>query len=333
MKNRVNSVFDILKIILAIMIVFLHGKVLFNYIYPWIRIAVPLFFVISSYFLFCKLNKESNEEKRKDILKKFVMRNLKLYLIWFVIFLPLVIINKGYFVNCCFMKGIFTMIKDFFINSTFPTSWFIMALIEGVIIIYFSSKKINNKVLFVLTLLTNIFVIMTCSYDFLFPNVVFSDFYNSTKIIPNNSFIVGLLWIMIGKLFADNQDKIKVYKKKKNIVFIIVVGILFYLEWFLVRGITNDPYKPCYFMLIPFTILIFYYIINIKPFYFKQSLLLRKMSTVIYVSHKAFMIIFSKFIGVNNGYLLIIISIVLSILLTFIVDFLSKHIKFMKNAY
>lgn len=43
MKNKVNSVFDVLKIILALMVVFLHGKVLLNEIYPWVRIAVPLF--------------------------------------------------------------------------------------------------------------------------------------------------------------------------------------------------------------------------------------------------------------------------------------------------
>ncbi len=54
--KKVNSVYDLLKIVLSIMIVLIHTKILPNILYPWLRIAVPLFFVMSSYFLFSKLN-------------------------------------------------------------------------------------------------------------------------------------------------------------------------------------------------------------------------------------------------------------------------------------
>ena len=333
MKNKTNSIFDILKVILALMVVLIHGKILFNYVYPWIRIAVPLFFVISSYFLFSKLNKVTDEKERNSIVKNFVIRNLKLYIIWFIIFLPLTIINGQYFVGCCFMQGLVEMIKDFLLHSTFPSSWFIIALIEGVLIIYFGSKKINNKLLFAFGLLTNIFVIITCSYMFLFPKIDFLGFYSSTGIYPNNCFIVGLLWIIIGKIFAENKDKIKKYNRKSNIIFIVLTGILLYFEWYFVKVNALDPNRPCFFMLIPFVCFIFYYVINMKPIYFKESLLLRKMSTVIYVSHKAFIIIFLNYVGLNNRYLVVIISVILSVILTFIVDWLSKHFNFMKNAY
>ena len=333
MKNKVNSVFDVLKIILAMMVVLIHGKLFINYVYPWIRIAVPLFFVMSSYFLFSKLNKEKDDVKRKEIVKTFIFRNLKLYLIWFIIFLPVTIINKKYFVDYSFINGLLNMIKDIFLSGTFSSSWYIMALVEGVLIIYFSSKKVNNKILFSISLLANIFIIMTCTYTFLFPNVDFLKFYKAVKILPFNTFLVGLLWIMVGKLFAENKNIMKNYNKKINIILIVLTGIMFYIEWYFTKVLANDYYRDCYFMLIPFTILLFYYILNIKPFYFKHSLLLRKMSTVIYVSHKSFMIIFLKFICLNNRYLVVLISVVLSIILTFIVDFLSKHIKFMKNAY
>lgn len=75
MSNRDNiDVFDVAKFIMAIMVVSIHtlGKYA---IYPIFRIAVPLFFMISS-FLFFSNSKKNNGTK---YLKKFCIRNIKLY--------------------------------------------------------------------------------------------------------------------------------------------------------------------------------------------------------------------------------------------------------------
>ena len=46
--------------------------------------------MISGYFLFRKIR---NEEEDKDVLKKYLFRLLKIYLIWTVIYLPYTIYN------------------------------------------------------------------------------------------------------------------------------------------------------------------------------------------------------------------------------------------------
>lgn len=332
MKNKVNSVFDVLKIILALMVVFLHGKVLLNEIYPWVRIAVPLFFIMSSYFLFSKLNKEKDTINKKEIIKTFIKRNLKLYLIWFIILLPVTLANRKYFINFSVPHGLLHMLKDFLISSTFASSWYIMSLVEGVILVYFGSKKFNNKLLLIISFLSFAFITIISTYSFIVPDIKLIKLFKYFAIKPTNTFLVGLLWVVIGKIFADNKDKMKNYNKKINII-LIISGILLFLEWYFIKIKLNDTWKDCYFMLIPFTISIFYIVLHIKPFYFKESLLLRKMSTVIYVSHKSFMFIYQNWVVVNNSYVVILLSILSSVILTFIVDYLSKHIKFMKNAY
>ena len=63
MKN--NDTFDILKYILSFMIIAIHtGGGYARALYPWLRIAVPLFFMISAYLLFSKYVKQSFENKK-----------------------------------------------------------------------------------------------------------------------------------------------------------------------------------------------------------------------------------------------------------------------------
>lgn len=60
-KSKINSNYDILKVALAIMIVMIHSEFLPNVLYPWFRISVPLFFIISAYFFFSKIRNCADE--------------------------------------------------------------------------------------------------------------------------------------------------------------------------------------------------------------------------------------------------------------------------------
>ena len=59
-----SDILDLTKYILSFMIVAIHLELWPNILYPWLRLAVPLFFMISSYILFSKLN-VTNEETKK----------------------------------------------------------------------------------------------------------------------------------------------------------------------------------------------------------------------------------------------------------------------------
>ena len=54
--NR-NSVFDVLRLLLAIVVVGIHARVFAVGLgYPLCRLAVPLFFILSAYFLYNKID-------------------------------------------------------------------------------------------------------------------------------------------------------------------------------------------------------------------------------------------------------------------------------------
>ena len=331
MKSKTNSVYDILKIVLSIMVVLIHGKIFPNILYPWLRIAVPLFFVMSSYFLFSKLNKENDSVKRKEIIKLFILRNLKLYLIWFIILLPITLDIKKYFINHGFIKSIVILLRDFIFHSTFQSSWYIIALVEGTVIIYFCSKKISNKVLISLSTIIYLLITLIGTYTFILPYESFPSIIRNIILAPPNSFLVSFIWIMIGKLFAEGKIN---YSHKTNIIVLIISMIMLYLEWTFIKGKITAVNRDCYIMLIPLTISLFYLIINIKAFYFEQSLFLRKISTIMYVSHKSFIHVYNNWVMINNKYIVFLLVVITCVILTMIISYLSKRwLKFLKYAY
>lgn len=54
MRQRTDSRFDTLKVVMALFIVVLHTKLWPSVFIPLVRIAVPVFFIMSGYFFFEK---------------------------------------------------------------------------------------------------------------------------------------------------------------------------------------------------------------------------------------------------------------------------------------
>lgn len=57
MEKKNDSRYDVLKLVLSLFVVAIHSDLFPPLLYPWLRVAVPLFFMMSSYFLFDKLCK------------------------------------------------------------------------------------------------------------------------------------------------------------------------------------------------------------------------------------------------------------------------------------
>ena len=69
MKNY--DIFDLTKYTLSIMVIAIHSCLFPMILYPWLRLAIPLFFIISSFLLFIKINFSSKNEKN-TIIKKYI---------------------------------------------------------------------------------------------------------------------------------------------------------------------------------------------------------------------------------------------------------------------
>ena len=84
------DVLDLTKFILSFFVLAIHAYIFPHILYPWLRIAVPMYFVMSSFFLFSKI-RITGEESRKAIVRNYITRQMKFYLFWFIALLPITV--------------------------------------------------------------------------------------------------------------------------------------------------------------------------------------------------------------------------------------------------
>lgn len=138
-KSRLKGI-DVLRIICAFLVVCIHcnGYLYEDYIMPLARTAVPVFFIISGYFLYNDV---------MDVVKKRVLSSIKKISVIFIlstilysIYALIISINTqqyGVFGNIGLWK-----LFVFIVNSSpllFPCDfhlWFLIALIEGDVFFY-----------------------------------------------------------------------------------------------------------------------------------------------------------------------------------------------------
>lgn len=317
LRTAYDAKYDVLKFILSLMVVAIHGALSEKIIYPWVRLAVPLFFIMTSYFLFLKLKNMPGEDG--TILKRFVIRNIRLYLFWFVILLPLTLYIRRdlYF---CGTQGILNFLSGLFFGSTFVASWYITASIIGVCIVFFLSKRIGSFWMGVIAFAS--FGIVTCwsSYSFLLPEdcgfARILSWYNDHLSNPVCSFPVAIFWIYVGKCFAQSEGK-KCNKWMSLGCFLISLGGL-YLEWYFVQRITGACTNDSYIMLMPAAIFMFMCIQNINPLENRHGSDIRRASTVIYVTHGSLLpvigFVLRKVVHVDSGLLNVVLTVGCSII-------------------
>lgn len=292
-----SDILDLTKYILSFMIVAIHLELWPNILYPWLRLAVPLFFMISSYILFSKLN-VTNEETKKVYIKNYIKRNLQLYLFWFIALLPITAsVRQNWFSNG--VIGLIKYIPNVLFSSTFVASWFIVGAVWAVVILYLT-RKINWKILLMIFSLVYLICCIRSSYGYLLSSKVWSviNSYESIFTNPVFSFPVATFWMFIGKLFADLR--VRNFKKSLLLIFLVLSSACLWLEWRFVIHLGGLNNNDCYLMLPPVCVCIFALIKDMK-IELNNSKTLRTISTVTYPLHSSLIVvvgvIFSRFCG------------------------------------
>ena len=147
MSKKINI--DVWRFIVSFLIVAIHISPFaeispeFNFFITRIlgRIAVPLFLMITGYYVLDK--SLDNVEKLKDYTKK----TLKMYLFCIILYIP-INIYMGNFSNIDFIQ----IIKDILINGTLYHLWYFPALILGLWITYYLIKKMGVKKTFLIAI-------------------------------------------------------------------------------------------------------------------------------------------------------------------------------------
>lgn len=331
LQVKYDAKYDIIKFILSILVLAIHSSLYPMILYPWLRIAVPLFFIMSSYFLFSKLF-ISSETNHKATLKKFVFRNLRLYFCWFFILMPVTLyIRKELFLYNGYLKNILNIIKCIIFGSTFIASWFIMATVIGVLIIYYFSRWLKyDCIIFCISFFAFCVVTLKSSYSSIIDSTLLStaidkyiDLFGSLVC----SFPASLFWIFIGKMFAENKIKFK--SVRLLICLIICSALLLFIEWRNVVNLDGTYNNDSYFMLAPLCVLLFIGIKKIGPIYWENSKYFKHLSTIIYVSHGSILPIISKLISiifnVHNSLLSFLLTFLCCFVIYILIEFINKN--------
>lgn len=309
-QRKTIEILDVTKFVLSIMVVGIHTLGKYG-IYPLFRIAVPLFFMISSYLFF------SNSEKRGNIgfLKKFCIRNLKLYCFWFIVLMPVFLPLGGYLTgNLLF--NVFKLIIKVFFGSTFTASWYISALVIGMCFVFACDKfKIDYRIVLGFTFLIYVICCLNSNYRNLMADdsiiVMINRIYPGTIY---NGFLAGLFWISLGYVFAC---KGKICNRKKSKIGLIVSILLLEGEYFIVTKYHLAVDNDCYFMLVPVCYFIFDNLIKCNWKCKKIEVkLLRKYSTIIYCVHGSVAVLIENYWIIETNLLCCILKFVIVLIIS-----------------
>lgn len=294
-KERKNlDAADMLKYVLSMLIVATHTSLFEGYITPLVRLAVPAFFMISGYFFFSRINSCSSRQQQTAYLKKSVMHNLKLYLFWFILLLPLTLYIRQYH-TMGLWKGLLHLVRDFCFGSTFQSSWYIIALITGFTIVLLLSYKLPQSALVILGVVFYIPSLLSSNYEFLIASsdtvTALSSELSHIFLLPCRNFSVSILYISIGKYLAEKNYEGKT--KRYTVTFLLAFAALI-IEYLALRfsGVRIED-TDCYIAL-PFAA---YYLCKVfltLDITCKHALTMRKISTVSYCAHMAVFMVIGK---------------------------------------
>ncbi len=327
MKDKKILTLDKARLISACLIIMVHtmplasinGKASFLLSEVFCRIAVPLFLMITGYYIMKKSLKD------KKVLIDYTKRVLIYYVISIIIYLPINIYN-GVFSSLTFLG----LLKELLITGTFYHLWYFPALILGIWITYFILKNMKEKQASIIFVILFMIGLLGDSYYGLLNGIsllenIYGVIFKIFDYTRNGLFYVPI-FLYLG--YLSNSQKLKI-EKKKNIILIIVSLILMLIEGYLLHSQAYQEHTSMYLFLVPLMIFIFMYLINNPG---KEEKYLRRVSTVIYIIHPWFIVLIVKLSGLlklnkyltDNTIIHFILVFILTILFSFIFEYLLE---------
>lgn len=331
--NKMGGVFDILKFTLAMMIVMMHSGLIPRLFLPIFRLAVPLFFILTAYLFFVKINESTKEKEKNNRLRKFVSRNLSLYLFWSIVMSPFVVATHLGWFNQGLDHALFEIVKNIILGF-FPASWFILASAVAVPLVYILSRRFSNIILIFIAIIFYVPCLLTSNYAGLFFDTASITDFNSNVFRVFFTFPVAMIWVTIGKILSEKPITIR----RSCLCALILVSLCVYaMEWLLIERLSWSASSDVFLTSIPLCTLLFVVIgqWNSKCMFTAKTL--RYASIIIYCTHQSFISVLGPiiyhYIGKSIPILVYLLTLLFCFLICFIVIKGSKRISLLKYAF
>ncbi len=308
--KKTYGILDVTKFISALFVIAIHCapfaevNASFNLFYVQIlaRLAVPFFFTASGWLFFRKIDPTLGwkHDENKKALRHYWKRIFKLYLVWSVLYIPLLAISwiQGGFDTSTGLR----LIRDILINGTYYHLWFLPALLLGVPLVYMMYTTWKKKrmlwvcaALYVIGMLINVYGEVLESVSFI--NSLLH-MYEAVFVTSRNGLFFAPLYLVLGIYAQDFADQ--PYRRQSALAFVISFCALCIEGWLLTEwGIMHDL-TSMYLLLAPTVFFMFILILQFsckpKPIY----VTMRKMSLLLYVSHIYFIYLFLNVLQLGN---------------------------------
>ncbi len=317
-----NRTIDIAKLVLAFLVVAIHTEPFGDYY--WLdkgfglitRLCVPFFFVASSYFFFLK-----DTAPFKYIQRLFVM-----YLIWSVIYLPFDWVELG---TMTFPK----ILERYLWIGNGHALWYLCGSIIGFVIAYALSRILSPKTVLVIAVIILSIGCLKSTYAPVlnrFLPIEASDFLGS-----RNGLFYGFPYYALGMYIA----KVKEGTEKSSVYNLTGFGISFLLlcieSAVMVVGFKVSS-TILWFSVMP---LVYFFFMIVKgtelPVSSGVARYCRKLSTLIYLTHSAYLYILKGLVPDMPGWLLFLAVSAISAAVGMIIILLGKlkYLKWLKYLY
>lgn len=288
------SSIDLAKFIAAVLVVAIHaqpfsGMTQTVVIDVFARMAVPFFFITSSFFFFSK-------DPGRQELCNYLRRMGILYLFWFVVEFPITCLHAFIEPETPFGYNLLILLRNFFLGSTFGGSWFLMALMQCVLLVWLLGRRVRMAVLFVLGIFFYILAVLSSYYHVFLPEqmqnmvALYRHYIGSMEL----SWMSAFLPCVLGFYVARNQRSVlNMFTPGRLNVLLPVAFLLVCCEVF---GVCSAYASLClpfdktdvYFMLPPMVLLLFLWLLQKSLSWHLPYRRLRIYSTLFYFSHFVF---------------------------------------------
>ena len=240
-NNLNHKNIDILKYVCAILIIILHLRpfqnfsdeldLAFNNIIT--RICVPMFFLITGYFVAKK------EKDSPNYIKNYIKKTIPLYLVWSAIYIPVIIgyaisnistINNYlssitmplYFLIPLIIAIIpIALIIALIYTGVYYHLWYFPALICSLIVLSKWKKKFNIKILLAISFVLLLFGATETYYGTLPFNIQrLLSFYYNIFFTTRNFLFFGLFYVVLGYFMGSKKDLYSKYCFEKLVIWI-----------------------------------------------------------------------------------------------------------------
>lgn len=345
MQKKTYCALDIAKFMSAFLVICIHiGPLLdinetANFVLVQIiaRIAVPLFFIISGYLFFAKLDNERewNDYANVTALKHYVFRLGKLYLIWSIFYLPFnYLLVRG--------DGLHAMtflryLRDFFFTGSYYHLWFLPALMVAVCAVYVLRRYVSLTTTIIISALLYLIGMLGNVYPQMIEELPYIGrayhYYIQLFVTTRNGIFFGMLFISLGAYFAQGRMVVSRSTLGPFIGFVLSLCALFGECFFLrEQGYMHDL-ASMYLMLVPTVAFLFITLLSIDLKVKELYKTLRVLSLLIYVSHLMFVVVVTALFPTMNALLQYGIVALSSLLFALIIYTLAKHFPIFKHLY